>query len=760
MNADEITAWTSESQVADAIETVVQVDPAAHETLAYEPSFLLSTLRKMLPSENADGEASSSDDNLEARDADKIEAGCVIWDLSADVDAAHFMLEHGLLSLILHPLSRFQSHSPRLLEICAGIGANLASVGMGANSVPCRQQLVEHESACNVLTTLLEHATDARLLHELTRLLLSLLSGTTARCGLTGQRQSDLTASELIDHEDDTSAPPSQKVRWVIALLTPPCLSKLVWILRNTLHVDLMTRVASILLIVVKYEESEDVGELAPASTDPSEECDPEPMNHLIAFGLFEALAEQISAGVQRMAGSSNPAHSENHPAAGEEQELACMASLLHLLDLHIGAFFNMITTAENTQIELQRTRDAIARLSEGQDGGEGRGGGEGDGEGDGEGLDSRRVPRSRRSLEALRAEEAKLAASLANLQEAASQRQENGENEEDRDANIQLPPDHPLYSALTDLLVSAVANSETFSPQSRTCRMDLRMHTVICLATLRGHSMRRPAVVMPLPSPKLLHGALNLLRDTEAIEYRELAGGTIHVTLVHGETSLDSMRESAVRASWWLLHEAASGLDGFALCLRQQQQQAAASYADASTPEEAQSAVFATLLSRASALRKLRALAHKERFASQWDHTLENGGAGDDTLTLVELATQTIEKLRDAANVVVTGGGCLSALGGYAAANGLTAAGNDDEDTTLGMVGGGGTATDFVLRAVKALEEEEVEDEDGGEEEPAGGGWGSEEEEPGFGDGLPKVGEKRSVEEAWASLSDEEEGS
>ena len=94
-------------------------EPTAASTsdLHVDPAFLLSKLRALLPDDaKLAGLDPDDQEPLEERDAAKIDAGVVIWDLSADADAAAFMREHGLLELLLHPLARgATAHSARLL---------------------------------------------------------------------------------------------------------------------------------------------------------------------------------------------------------------------------------------------------------------------------------------------------------------------------------------------------------------------------------------------------------------------------------------------------------------------------------------------------------------------------------------------------------------------------------------------------------------------------------------------------------------------
>ena len=170
-------------------------------TMMVEPSFILGKLRALLP--DSDHE-------------EKLDAGCILWDLSADAQTAAFMREHGVLSLLLHPLANAQASEPRLVEICAGTCANLASVDK-----PTCTALLEREDAAQILVALLLQSTDAPTLSELLRLLSALLV--------------------------EAAAQPTRGVltRWLAAVAAPPCLEATTFFLRHTLRADLMARAAT-----------------------------------------------------------------------------------------------------------------------------------------------------------------------------------------------------------------------------------------------------------------------------------------------------------------------------------------------------------------------------------------------------------------------------------------------------------------------------------------------------------------------------------
>ena len=197
-----------------------------------EPSFLLATLRALLPDDDdGDGDDDASDDPLrfEASDAAKIDAGCIVWDLSANAETASFMREHGLLSLLLHPLGRAHAHSSRLLEICAGTCANLVAV-----DEPSCAALLTNEGAPATCSTLLLCTSDAPTLLELLRLLTALLAAAAAAVAA-----------------DDSGAARHTLERWMRPLLEHPSLAALAFILCNTLRTELMARAATLLSTVL-----------------------------------------------------------------------------------------------------------------------------------------------------------------------------------------------------------------------------------------------------------------------------------------------------------------------------------------------------------------------------------------------------------------------------------------------------------------------------------------------------------------------------
>ena len=61
-----------------------------------EPATILALLRALLPPSDGPPAADASDEAKEASDATAIEAGCSLWDMSANPSLAQFMCEHGL----------------------------------------------------------------------------------------------------------------------------------------------------------------------------------------------------------------------------------------------------------------------------------------------------------------------------------------------------------------------------------------------------------------------------------------------------------------------------------------------------------------------------------------------------------------------------------------------------------------------------------------------------------------------------------------
>ena len=83
---------------------------------AIEPASILGLLRALLPPDRSTATAADAADDedesaREAADASAIEAGCTLWDMSANPALARFMCEHGLLSLLLRPIAQRDAHS-------------------------------------------------------------------------------------------------------------------------------------------------------------------------------------------------------------------------------------------------------------------------------------------------------------------------------------------------------------------------------------------------------------------------------------------------------------------------------------------------------------------------------------------------------------------------------------------------------------------------------------------------------------------------
>lgn len=204
-------------------------DVAESAATVFEPSSILELMRALLPPPErprspttrtaagaADGEnASTANHDDDAR----IDAGCTIWDLSADAATAAFMREHGVISLLLHPLARVQTTSARLREICCGTLANLAAVDK-----PACAALLGRDDAADVFQMLLLHSSDAPTLSELLRLLSTLLTAAAA-----------------------SLEPLAVLPRWLRAVGAPACLEAVSFYLANTLRTDVRSRAAHLL---------------------------------------------------------------------------------------------------------------------------------------------------------------------------------------------------------------------------------------------------------------------------------------------------------------------------------------------------------------------------------------------------------------------------------------------------------------------------------------------------------------------------------
>ena len=184
-----------------------------------EPATILSLLRALLPTSEGPPAAAESDDAKEASDVAAIEAGCSLWDMSANPALAQFMCEHGLLPLLLRPIAQRAGHSGRLLEVALGCLANVV-----VDPSLCASLGVRDEAPALLCGVLLDCA-DAAVLTELVRLLATALS----------------------------TSPPPQRGGWLRALSTAAVVHQLCHVMLNSRRPELVQRTAELLTALVYY---------------------------------------------------------------------------------------------------------------------------------------------------------------------------------------------------------------------------------------------------------------------------------------------------------------------------------------------------------------------------------------------------------------------------------------------------------------------------------------------------------------------------
>ena len=184
-----------------------------------EPATILALLRALLPPSDGPAAADESDEAKEASDAAAIEAGCSLWDMSANPALAQFMCEHGLLALLLRPIAQRAGHSGRLVEVALGCLANVV-----VDPALCAS-LGERDEAAALLCGVLLDCADAAVLTELVRLLATALSTSPRHC----------------------------RGSWLLALRAAPVVRQLSHVVLNSLRPELVQRTAELLAALVYY---------------------------------------------------------------------------------------------------------------------------------------------------------------------------------------------------------------------------------------------------------------------------------------------------------------------------------------------------------------------------------------------------------------------------------------------------------------------------------------------------------------------------
>ncbi|XP_021767391.1 uncharacterized protein LOC110731813 [Chenopodium quinoa] len=219
-------------------------------TTTIDPRYIISLIRKLLPVDERQGDDlqglaewsssnqrpdndqrangasspkidSGTDDNdtepreKTAREKAWEESGCVLWDLAASKEHAEFMVQNFVLEVLLANL--VTSDSVRITEIDLGIIGNLA----------CHEALMDQITSNNkLLETIVDQvfSDDAPCLCEVCRLL---------TLGLQG----------------------CQRVVWARALQSDHILSRILWIVENTLNPVLIEKSVGLFLAIMENQE-------------------------------------------------------------------------------------------------------------------------------------------------------------------------------------------------------------------------------------------------------------------------------------------------------------------------------------------------------------------------------------------------------------------------------------------------------------------------------------------------------------------------
>ncbi|KAJ1294029.1 hypothetical protein BS78_01G115000 [Paspalum vaginatum] len=195
------------------------------DTTTVDPSYTISLIRQLLPyGSNVEKEFSSHSDSIvyllianktvQSKDPWE-ECGCILWDLAASKPQAELMMNNLVLEVLLANLHVTQS--PRVKEICLGIMGNLA----------CHESLVNAISLHYGLTaTVVDQLflDDSACLSETFRFLAAVLRS-------------------------------SASVSWAEALLPDEILSRVLWIVGNTLNSTLLEKGIDFLSTVIDNQD-------------------------------------------------------------------------------------------------------------------------------------------------------------------------------------------------------------------------------------------------------------------------------------------------------------------------------------------------------------------------------------------------------------------------------------------------------------------------------------------------------------------------
>ncbi|KAM0874658.1 hypothetical protein ACQ4PT_037332 [Festuca glaucescens] len=218
------------------------------DTTTVDPSYTISLIRKLIPkgsnlekefsdkqSPNADDGDSVQPDNKDPSEkSDKQspysddgeatlpeykdqweECGCILWDLAASEPQAELMIDNAILEVLLENLR--VADSSRVKEVCLGIMGNLA----------CHESLVD--AIClekGLITTVVDQLflDDVNCLSETFRLLAAILRS-------------------------------SASVSWAEALLPDEILSRMLWIIGNTVNLTLLEKSIDFISTVIDVQD-------------------------------------------------------------------------------------------------------------------------------------------------------------------------------------------------------------------------------------------------------------------------------------------------------------------------------------------------------------------------------------------------------------------------------------------------------------------------------------------------------------------------
>ncbi|CAN6309817.1 unnamed protein product [Urochloa humidicola] len=200
------------------------------DTTTVDPSYTISLIRQLLPQgSNVEKEFSAKQGapevkgvnsgngepaQLESKDPWE-ECGCILWDLAASKPQAELMMDNLVLEVLLGNLQ--VTESPRVKEICIGIMGNLA----------CHESLVNAISMRNGLTaTVVDQLflDDSACLSETFRFIAAVLRS-------------------------------RESVSWAEALLPDEILSRILWIVGNTLNSTLLEKSIDFLSTVIDNQD-------------------------------------------------------------------------------------------------------------------------------------------------------------------------------------------------------------------------------------------------------------------------------------------------------------------------------------------------------------------------------------------------------------------------------------------------------------------------------------------------------------------------